>query len=65
MAMIKVWVLYKEQETDDINHPDIEDVEIFAERQTAEQAAYWLNSRLSDYDQYYNGWHVGEERVVK
>lgn len=62
---MKVWVLYKETETDDINHPDIDDVEIFSSQEQAEQAAYWLNDRLSDYDKHYNGWSVGLERTVR
>lgn len=63
---MKVWVLYKEQETDDINYPDFEDVETFENKEQAEQAAYWLNWYIeSPYDKQYNGWSVGEARTVR
>jgi hypothetical protein len=59
-----VWILYKERELD-FNQSEFEDVEIFESKQQAEQAAYWLNDRLSSYDKDYNGWHVGEQRIIR
>ena len=61
---MKVWILYQEQELD-FNQYSMEDVEIFTDKAAAEQAAYWLNSRLNSYDRDYNGWHVGTERTVR
>jgi hypothetical protein len=54
---MKVWILYKEEELD-FNQAYLDDVEIFDTREQAEQAAYWLNARLKEYDRKYNGWHV-------
>jgi hypothetical protein len=62
---MKVWVLYKESETDDINNPYVEDVEIFFDKSQAEQIADFMNSLLSNYDQHYNGWSVGTARTVR
>lgn len=61
---MKVWVLYKERELD-FNQSELDDVEIFDNEEHAEQAAYWLNERLSRYDRDYNGWSVGEARTVR
>lgn len=61
---MKVYVLYKENELD-FNQFYLDDVEIFEKKEQAEQAAYWLNSRLDKYDQEYNGWSVGEARTVR
>jgi len=61
---MKVWILYQEQELD-FDQYCMDDVEIFADKTAAEQAAYWLNSRLNAYDKEYKGWHVGTERTVR
>lgn len=61
---MNVYILYKESEMD-FNQSYLDDVEIFSDQTQAEQAAYWLNKRLSSYDKYYNGWSVGTARVVR
>lgn len=59
-----VYILYKEDELD-FNQSTLDDVELFESKDQAEQAAYWLNSRLTEFDQQYNGWSVGEARTVR
>lgn len=60
---MKVWVLYKEEELD-FNQYFLQDVELFDNEEPAQQAAFWLNERLDNYDRQYNGWSV-EERLVR
>jgi hypothetical protein len=61
---MKVYVLYKEDEMD-FNQTYLDDVEIFENKQQAEQVAHFMNSLLSPYDREYNGWSVGEQRTVR